>query len=314
MRCTNVATITTLLLLLFVLLGQLRIFEWIETTSKGKQQSQARKIKLGDGCYHVFLDVGSNVGVHARFIYEPNQYPNILNTTKDIFSEHFGAADTRDPRDICVFAFEPNPVHQERHQKLKEAYGAVGIRYHPIMAGVSNADGNLTFYHQGGVKEAENNEWGFSTTEFRTKDEKEAVEVPVLRLKSWLEDNIYERMIPEKTFGGEETLKKDPSVVMKMDIEGTEYQVLPDLMATGVLCNTVNFLFGEWHTAANFKILMAKYENWNLYLEQVMNIFSNVDGCKLEKFLDFDDESYNTDGIPLPIEPWWGNSSRVLMA
>lgn len=36
-------------------------------TAKGggnatQQQQQLRKKKLGDGCYHVFLDVGSNIG------------------------------------------------------------------------------------------------------------------------------------------------------------------------------------------------------------------------------------------------------------
>ena len=31
--------------------------------------------RLGDGCYHVFLDVGSNRGVHGRFFYEPELYP-----------------------------------------------------------------------------------------------------------------------------------------------------------------------------------------------------------------------------------------------
>ena len=27
-----------------------------------------------DGCYHVFLDVGSNIGNHVRFLYEPQLY------------------------------------------------------------------------------------------------------------------------------------------------------------------------------------------------------------------------------------------------
>ena len=31
--------------------------------------------KLADGCYHVFLDVGSNIGMHVRFLLEPHKYP-----------------------------------------------------------------------------------------------------------------------------------------------------------------------------------------------------------------------------------------------
>jgi len=34
--------------------------------------------KLGDGCYHIFLDVGSNIGIHARFLYEPDRYPIVV--------------------------------------------------------------------------------------------------------------------------------------------------------------------------------------------------------------------------------------------
>ena len=29
----------------------------------------ARQPRLGDGCAHVFLDVGANVGLHGRFLY-----------------------------------------------------------------------------------------------------------------------------------------------------------------------------------------------------------------------------------------------------
>ena len=33
-----------------------------------------RQPKLADGCYHVFLDVGSNIGMHVRFLFEPFLY------------------------------------------------------------------------------------------------------------------------------------------------------------------------------------------------------------------------------------------------
>jgi len=236
----------------------------------------------------------------------------VKKETTTIFTKYFGEVDRRDPRDICVFAFEPNPVHKERQEQLKEAYGNVGIRYLHIPVGVSDMDGKLTLYHQGGTDPA-NNEKGFSTKEFKlVKSEKVAVELPVIRLKKWLEDHIYERDIPENPFGGAETLKMEPSVIMKMDIEGSEYQVLPDLMSSGVLCNTVNYIFGEWHTSENAKFIsLKKYRQLNTHLEAVLNILANVDGCKFEKFNGFDDESYHMDGVPLPPPvPWW-NSTKV---
>ena len=45
--------------------------EGVATTRTTIQQS-----KLGDGCYHIFLDVGSNIGIHARFLYQPDRYPD----------------------------------------------------------------------------------------------------------------------------------------------------------------------------------------------------------------------------------------------
>ena len=29
-----------------------------------------------DGCYHVYLDVGSNIGVQVRKLYQPEHFPN----------------------------------------------------------------------------------------------------------------------------------------------------------------------------------------------------------------------------------------------
>ncbi|GFH48572.1 hypothetical protein CTEN210_05048 [Chaetoceros tenuissimus] len=274
------------------------------TKSSISQQTK----KLGDGCYHVFLDVGANIGVHGRFIYEPEKYPRIKPKTREIFYNHFGNAETRDPRDICVFAFEPNPAHIKRHKDLEKAYKAYGIRYFPVAAGVSDIDGNLTFYHQGD-KDLENNEWGFSTTRF--KDSTSAVNVPVLRLRTWLEEHIDERQIPSRTFGGEEALKLKPLVVMKVDIEGSEFKVFPDLIGSGILCKNINYIFGEWHnhTRGGYSSMII-YNEWDNHLIAVMNMFVNVDGCKLEKFDYHDDECYHLDGMPLPSpggNQWWGN-------
>ena len=34
------------------------------------------EINILDGCYHVYLDVGSNIGVQVRKLYEPRKYPD----------------------------------------------------------------------------------------------------------------------------------------------------------------------------------------------------------------------------------------------
>ena len=45
------------------------------TINDGNSTTDDHKHKLADGCYHVFLDVGSNIGMHVRFLLEPHKYP-----------------------------------------------------------------------------------------------------------------------------------------------------------------------------------------------------------------------------------------------
>lgn len=58
--------------------------------------------RLGDGCYHVLLDVGSNIGMHGRFLFEPDKFP-LSKSSVPKLNEEFGME--RDNRDFCVFAF-----------------------------------------------------------------------------------------------------------------------------------------------------------------------------------------------------------------
>jgi hypothetical protein len=46
------------------------------------------------GCYHVFLDVRSNIGMHVRFLYEPQLYPK-ARIARTFFMESFGAESNR---------------------------------------------------------------------------------------------------------------------------------------------------------------------------------------------------------------------------
>ena len=41
-----------------------------------------------DGCYHVYLDVGSNIGVQVRKLFQPKEYPNA--PALEVFKKSFG--------------------------------------------------------------------------------------------------------------------------------------------------------------------------------------------------------------------------------
>jgi hypothetical protein len=295
-----------------------------------------RKPKLGDGCYHVYLDVGSNIGVHARFLYEPEKYRR-ATTAHSVFDKHFGKPSTRDNRgmwiyvhvcvvstcdecqefmystticvctflmhdifyvntDFCVFTFEPNPVHAERHAKLAEVYGALGWRYVPIPAGVADKPGNLTFYR---YEDGEQMEWGFSTVDYGNA--KETVVARVLRLSDWVRDNIEGRLLPEQH---NSTLP--PKVVMKMDIEGLEVRTMTDMLLTGTFCNNIDYAFGEYH--GRWSGLMDTKEktysqnDQNNYWKALMRSMKISENCR-GYMEELDDEKYLTDPKPYPEPP-----------
>ena len=64
-----------------------------------------------DGCHHVYLDVGSNVGVQVCKLFQPSYYPNAPFLT--IFDKEFGPVDER-RTSVCAVGFEPNPHHTKR--------------------------------------------------------------------------------------------------------------------------------------------------------------------------------------------------------
>ena len=159
----------------------------------------------------------------------------------------------------CVFAFEPNPLHVSKHKELQKAYNSMGWRYHFIHAGVSDDEGMLTFYHIG--KGPKNLERGFTMVKNRCHNECRPENVTVVRLSEWIKSEIHGRVIPAV-----EEKEAQPRVVMKMDIEMGEWLVVPDLIASGVLCQDIDALAGEYHLKAhkaNYPINFPS-RNWTL--------------------------------------------------
>ena len=55
---------------------------------------ESRGTNLLDGCRHVYLDVGSNIGVQVRKLYQPELYPGavVLPVFKEAFGRYAGNA------------------------------------------------------------------------------------------------------------------------------------------------------------------------------------------------------------------------------
>jgi len=210
--------------------------------------------RAGDGCYHVFLDLGANIGMHARFLFEPQRYPR--SQYAQIFSKYFGDSDRSSL--ACAFEFEPNPKHQLRHEGLVAHYAGRGARvaYYAQAAGAKPA--NATFYPNNVLHDkaklkryavALHQELGFGAAK-RTGVSGTGVTVSVVDVAQFIADEIRGRATTTK--GLVEDGKKPPSVVVKMDIEGSEFAVVPRLLDLGVLCDAVDFISIEWHTSEKF--------------------------------------------------------------
>jgi len=247
-----------------------------------------------DGCYHVLIDVGANIGVHTRFLFEPEKYPESKVAVRH-FAALFGA--TRDNRDFCSFGFEPNPAHKGRHLKLQSAYKRVNWRYHPIFAGVSDEDGDMLFYHMGKRDESQM-EFGFNSLRKRNQygEDGRAETVPIIRLATFLQQ-IRDRRLPKVVFGD---YADGPKVVMKLDTERMEWVILPDLITSGMLCQTVDFAFGEFHAQQFFfpidkpGLHLANAEEGRAFGEALIKVIHSSQHCKT-KYSVGDDESYLKD-------------------
>lgn len=279
-----------------------------------------REPRLGDGCYHVFLDIGANIGVHGRFLYEPHKYPNSRYSVP-LFEKEYGS--NRDPRDFCVFEFEANSKHWPRLQEVAASYSKQGWRYHVIEAAVSDYEGFTTFFHQG-PKDEKFQEWGFSGAKNFGMEGAYEEKVPTIRLSEWIRHHILEREVPggppSGTSSDENNNNAKPILSFKMDIEGYEYVVLPDMIHEGIICG-FEFAFGEFHPKlAPIRTFNGK-DNTNSssspddpplhrvslesaqlarqYASALTQTIESSRHCSTH-WLNIDDESYLRDGLELP--------------
>lgn len=178
--------------------------------------------RWGDGCRHVFLDIGANRGVSVRKLFEPDAYP-IENYDWDgaglprwlccrnhsaphdhifyapMFDELFGDKLQR-RRDmfsgLCAFGFEMNPQHTRRLKEIEDCYTSRGWRVKFFTeTAASDVNGNTTMRLAQG-QDSEHN-WGASIVPklFENNSPWQTI-VSTVDLASWLIEHIYKRRIP----------------------------------------------------------------------------------------------------------------------
>lgn len=250
-------------------------------------------------CLHIYLDIGTNIGVQIRKLYQPQSYPGAA--ILPFFNEMFVNA-TQNRTNICSFGFEPNYIHTARLQQLQSTYRSMGYPT-VIFTGVAvdRVTGNATFYHD--VKAIpEQHEWGASLFNWQNQGQKVAFNVLTVDLAAFI-NNMYQHWSPPG-HGVKSTPddlinhnhhKHKGVIVAKMDIEGAEYIVLPHLLAHGTLCY--------------IDVIMAEFHAWGMPAEQIPGKAAEKDiikwiikqsrGCSFT-LSELDDESYFNDPIALP--------------
>jgi len=270
--------------------------EIVKVPSNFKSLAVEDSQSLLDGCYHVYLDVGSNVGVQVRKLFQPQQYPNA--PILPLFDKEFGKAETRKER-VCAVGFEPNPHHTEVLSGIEKSYHSCGWRaWMMTETGVSNRSGYAQFYSDGAMA---HKEWGGGilspdVNNIALESQKSAKPIKLVRLSQFLLETVGRRKLPPSPKG-----EGPPRVLIKMDIEGSEIDVLPDILFNGGL-SAVNCLMIEFHERLEkLPIRKEAHKKLNDILKQLSSISQNLQGSGYDfSIVNIDDETYGTSDEPLP--------------
>jgi hypothetical protein len=235
-----------------------------------------RRPKLTDGCSSIYLDLGSNVGIQVRKLFEPEYYPKAQ--VLPYFDRLFGSVEQR-RNTTCAIGFEANPEHADRLRALQECYQAKGWRtWFFVPVAVLNKDNDtIPFYRD---NETKRHYWGSSIVADNVQV-RDTVNVTTIHLGRFIMEEVVGRLIPDTT--------APRSVYAKFDIEGAEYQAIGGLITSGALCHVTEASI-EKHQATD-----PTYTN----ILSAADFFTQNDaelmGCRTMKINYMDDESYGRE-------------------
>lgn len=231
---------------------------------KSRPQSRTR-------CKNIFFDLGANIGMHARFMFESEKYSArnhpALKRMYDIFDVFFG----KNRNEVCVFGIEANQKRCPRLQELTNVYrrGGKTIEYLCPFA-AWNTNDTLKFKDIDGIGHGTASKVVDGHEEHATN----IVSVDAISTSEYVL-NILQKYKPVNT-------------VMKMDIEGAEFVVLPHMQKQGLLCQTkINVITIEYHHKNK-----EEKRGWKL---------TKAVQCEQDetKIIELDSEDYVKDGIEL---------------
>jgi FkbM family methyltransferase len=223
-------------------------------------------------CKCVFLDVGSNIGVHVHKLYEPGAYKPSPYT--GVFERNFDRNECPQRDNVCSVTFEANMAHNFRQELLARHNQERGRNAWAIHTAVGPPTGWLRFAMGDTTK---NEAWGFG------------LHSPV---GTGAQSDVYSISLSEFVL---QFLREEQHVLMKMDIEGSEYLVLEDMIKTGAIA-LIDEVTAEFHPNTLTK---ETFDRQKSSLEKMWRNRIQRNGCAVE-FID--DESNLHDQIPLEVD------------
>lgn len=255
-----------------------------------------------DGCHHLYIDVGTNTGLQLRKLFEPDQYPKA--EILPFYDRYFGNFQTRqanlklDPKYICAVGFEPNPKHVNRLYSLQDAYKRCGWSVNIFtQTAVSDRAGNTTFFRGDSRDPLDRTGGILADWHWVRTDQRETVRK--ITLSSFFESFILNRTKSVRYSND------DPKILLKLDTEGSEIEILCDMLIHGMLKH-INYATIEWHHGFGYKNNTAKEtksKNLEEFIHQLSNYCSSfAEGDKTCKFTTdrMHDETYAKADLSLP--------------
>jgi len=202
------------------------------------------KENILDGCHHVYLDMGTNIGIQIRKVYQPELFPK--SGMLPIFDKYFGPKASRlRPGAVCSVGWEPNPAHTPVLERLEDSYNRCGwkVKMH-TQTGVGAHHLENHFKNKDSLKKGDGiggkiiDSW---------KEGDGTTSVATIRIADFINNVVATRRLP-KTKGQE----LPPAVIMKLDVEGKEMEVIPDLVLSGALAH-IDTLHVDWHLSINWQ-------------------------------------------------------------
>lgn len=258
-----------------------------------KYQYKLNKLNL-TGCRKLFLDIGSNVGVHSRQVFEGARYTKskLRATFARIFGDESRRSLPSELSGVCSIGFEANPRIASRLGDIENAYKQKGWKAFFIAPLAVGDKRKSIVLSQDKSKTSHGSSIANRTHE--TDRAWEKVTIPMFDFEEFMEQYI----IPRRKAGEIET------VFAKMDIEGAEFLVIPKMLAGQGMCKSkgIDVMTIEWHDAANRwnHIGVVPPDCIQCDKKSVLKAIKAHTRCKLADVVDVDDEAYAFDPIPLP--------------